>query len=243
METGLVETAALGAQAGNLSIWRLFLNADWVVKVVMLGLLAASVLSWAIIFEKAVKLRRARTMADAFENRFWASTHLRELYEDMDKQGEDPMSALFCAGMHELYTGYGESRTKLLNVHRRVERIMDITLSRELHTLERMMPFLASVGSSAPFVGLFGTVWGIMNSFIAVAATRQTSLAVVAPGIAEALFATALGLIAAVPATIGYNKLSTDIHRLTERLENFAGEFSTIIARRLDSETTAPSSQ
>ena len=241
MENNAVDATGLGGQmAHDLTIWGLFAQADLVVKLVMLLLIAASVWSWAIIFDKVVTLRRLRSRANQFEEAFWSGGSLDDLYDRMSTRTGDPMSAIFVSAMREWrrFT----SRTKsavdgqgaIASLQQRIEKVMDITLGREMESVERRMIFLASVGSAAPFVGLFGTVWGIMNAFTSIAASKNTSLAVVAPGIAEALFATALGLVAAIPAVVAYNKLSTDIGRYAERLENFAGEFSAILSRQVE---------
>ena len=233
-----LESADLaGSVSGDLSIWGLFLQADIVVQIVMILLIAASFWCWAVIFEKVLRMRRLDRQAGDFEDRFWSGGSLDDLYERVGQRPEDPMSAIFVAAMREWRRStergaIGEDSR--LTLTGRIDRVMEIALARELHHLERYMTFLASVGSTAPFIGLFGTVWGIMNSFQAIALTKNTSLAVVAPGIAEALFATALGLIAAIPAVIGYNKLNNDISRYAARLESFSGEFSAILSRQAD---------
>ena len=238
MEQQAVNAAALaGSVSSDLSVWALFLHADFLVKIVMVILLLASFWCWAIIFEKLVRLRRLRRQAASFEETFWSGGSLDDLYDRLGTRPEDPMTAIFIAAMREWRRSAargikGESQREALAD--RIERVMHITLGREMEDLERYMPFLASVGSTAPFVGLFGTVWGIMNSFSAIAVSKNTSLAVVAPGIAEALFATALGLIAAIPAVLAYNKLSNDLGRYAGRLESFAGEFGAILSRRFE---------
>ncbi|MDX1710538.1 MAG: protein TolQ [Rhodovibrionaceae bacterium] len=235
-----VDALALGGEAvHDLSVWGLFLQADIVVKIVLVVLLLASFWSWAIIFEKVMRMRRLRGRADQFEEAFWSGGSLDDLYDRIDNRPADPMASVFVSAMREWRrfaargdrSSGGETKAGLLQ---RVERVMDITLGREMERLERHMIFLASVGSSAPFIGLFGTVWGIMNAFTSIAASKNTSLAVVAPGIAEALFATALGLVAAIPAVIAFNKLSNDLGRYAQRLEGFAGEFAAIISRQVD---------
>jgi biopolymer transport protein TolQ len=218
-------------------VWALFLHADLLVKTVMVILLLASFWCWAIIFEKITRIRRLRKQATQFEESFWSGGSLDDLYDRLGTRPEDPMSAVFIAAMREWRRSAargikGEAQRDALAA--RIERVMHIKLGREMEDLERYMPFLASVGSTAPFVGLFGTVWGIMNSFSAIAVSKNTSLAVVAPGIAEALFATALGLIAAIPAVLAYNKLSNDLGRYAGRLESFAGEFGAILSRRFE---------
>ena len=237
MENLAVDTLNLpGSATYDLTIWGLFLEADIVVKVVIVVLIAASFWTWAIIFEKVINLRRLRGRADQFEEAFWSGGSLDDLYDRIDKRPPDPMSAIFVSAMREWRrsTSRGGTKATMLGLHQRIERVMDITLGREMQRLERQMIFLASVGSAAPFIGLFGTVWGIMNSFTSIAAAQNTTLAVVAPGIAEALFATALGLVAAIPAVIGFNKISTDLGRYTGRLEAFAGEFTAILSRQLE---------
>jgi biopolymer transport protein TolQ len=229
-----VDAANLGAAGGDLSILTLFLQADIVVKIVMVLLLAASVWVWAIVFEKTTSLRRARKAADGFEDRFWSGGSLDELYDQDGAKPEHPMAAVFGAAMSEWrrslrVAGADISRS---GVRDRVERAMNVTIQREMERMERWMVFLASVGSTAPFIGLFGTVWGIMHSFSAIAAMHNTNLAVVAPGIAEALFATAIGLVAAIPAVLAYNKISTDLGRFAARLEGFGTEFGAILSRQ-----------
>ena len=229
-----VDAANLGAAAGDLSLWGLFLQADMVVKVVMVGLLLASVWVWAIVFEKATALRRANRNADAFEDRFWSGGSLEDLYEQEGAKPAHPIAAVFGAAMSEWkrsarVAGADVSRS---GVRDRVDRAMNVTIQREMERMERWMIFLASVGSTAPFIGLFGTVWGIMHSFSAIAAMHNTNLAVVAPGIAEALFATAIGLVAAIPAVLAYNKISTDLSRFASRMEGFGTEFGAILSRQ-----------
>ncbi len=232
---GNVTATALAPAAHDLSLWGLFLQADWVVKGVMLALLLASVWVWAIVFEKVTTLRRARRAADAFEDRFWSGGSLDELFAREGDNPGHPLAAVFGAGMREWKRSAGRglgSELAVVGTKERVERAMTVAISREMERLERWMVFLATVGSAAPFIGLFGTVWGIMNSFSAIAGMQNTSLAVVAPGIAEALFATAIGLIAAIPATIAFNKFSGDIGRFAGRLEAFAAEFAAILSRQ-----------
>jgi biopolymer transport protein TolQ len=228
-----VTAEALGQAAHDLSLWGLFLQADWIVKAVMLGLLVASIWVWAIVFDKVTSLRRANKAADAFEDRFWSGGSLDDLYA---KEGEDPshpLAAVFGAAMREWRRSVGNTGV-MGGAKERVERAMAVTIGREMERLERWMIFLASVGSVAPFIGLFGTVWGIMNSFAAIAGMQNTNLAVVAPGIAEALFATAIGLVAAIPAVLAYNKISTDLGRFAGRMESFATEFAAILPRQTE---------
>ncbi|MEL6373662.1 MAG: protein TolQ [Pseudomonadota bacterium] len=219
----------------DLSFLGLFLQAHIVVQVVMIGLLIASVWSWAIIIEKLMAFRRARRAADRFEQAFWSGQSLEELYSSLSRGRTISMAALFVAAMREWKRSVEGTILALGGIQLRVEKVMDVTISREMERLDRRLLFLATVGSTAPFVGLFGTVWGIMTSFQAIAASKNTNLAVVAPGIAEALFATALGLLAAIPAVVFYNKFAADSARLGQRLEAFADEFSAIVSRQIDS--------
>lgn len=236
-----VETVgAVGAVAANaeFTIWGLFLQADIVVKAVMIFLLWASVWSWGIIFEKVFRLRSLTKKAEKFEEKFWSGSSLEELYDRVGPRPPDPMSSIFVAAMREWRRSSSKNKdTKPENIEglgQRIDRVMRISLEREMDHLQRSMTFLASTGAVAPFLGLFGTVWGIMNTFSAIGASSDTSLATVAPGIAEALFATALGLIAAIPAVIAFNTISADMNRYALRLENFAGEFGAILSRQLE---------
>jgi len=232
-----VDTANLAAAAvngGDLSLVGLFWQADIVVKVVIVGLLIVSVWVWAIVFEKVSAIRHANRAADAFEDRFWSGGSLDDLYDHEGQKPTHPIASVFGAAMSEWrrsqrVAGADMSRS---GVRDRTERAMVVTIGREMERLERWMIFLASVGSVAPFIGLFGTVWGIMHSFSAIAAMHNTNLAVVAPGIAEALFATAIGLVAAIPAVLAYNKISTDLSRFAARLEGFGTEFGAILSRQ-----------
>jgi biopolymer transport protein TolQ len=225
--------------AVDLSIWELVKNAYIVVQVVIVGLLAASVWSWAIIIEKLFLFAQARKEADKFEQVFWSGQSLDELYQALAQRRNTGMAALFVAAMRE-WKRSTERETDdrpvkpMPGVQHRIEKVMDVTISREVERLERRLTVLATVGSTAPFVGLFGTVWGIMTSFQAIAMTNNTSLAVVAPGIAEALFATALSLVAAVPAVVFYNKFNSEVTRYAARLEAFADEFAAILSRQID---------
>jgi biopolymer transport protein TolQ len=223
-----------GTGVGGMAFLDLFLSAHIVVKIVMIGLLLASVWSWAIIVEKLVSFRRARSEADKFEQLFWSGQSLEELYTGLARGRTIAMAALFVAAMREWKRSVEGNIRALGGIQMRVEKVMDVTISREMERLERRLLFLATVGSTAPFVGLFGTVWGIMTSFQSIAVSKNTSLAVVAPGIAEALFATAIGLVAAIPAVVFYNKFSADAARLGQRLEAFADEFSAIVSRQID---------
>jgi biopolymer transport protein TolQ len=221
--------------AVDLSVWQLFSNAHIVVKIVMIGLLAASVWSWAIILEKFFLFAKTRKETDKFEQVFWSGQSLEELYQALAQRRNTGMAALFVAAMREWKRSLERDAGKPMpGVQLRVDKVMDVTINREVERMERRLTFLATVGSTAPFVGLFGTVWGIMSSFQAIAVSKNTNLAVVAPGIAEALFATALGLLAAIPAVIFYNKFNSEVARQAGRLEGFADEFGAILSRQID---------
>ncbi|MDP4823246.1 MAG: protein TolQ [Aestuariivirgaceae bacterium] len=232
MEASAVTAAT---EAVNFGIWHMFWQAHIVVKLVMLGLIFGSVWCWAIVFEKFVSFGKIDRSMDQFEQQFWSGQSLEDLYSAMGQRNNTGMAALFMAAMRE-WKRSQESvmRAGFAGVQTRIDRVMDVQLQRELERLESRLLFLATIGSSGPFIGLFGTVWGIMTSFQAIAVSKNTNLAVVAPGLAEALLATALGLLAAIPAVIFYNKFSADITRIGARLENFADEFSAIISRQLD---------
>jgi len=244
MEQEVVKEVLHGS--ANLSLWGLFLQADIVVKLVMLILLLASVWCWTIIIEKLFLSRKELKLADSFENEFWSGTSLDDIYDDISKdnslKSEGAISRVFSSAMQEWRRANSSGLVSKgdnfkASLAQRIDRGMGVAITREVGRLERGMTFLASIGSVAPFIGLFGTVWGIMNSFSAIAASKNTSLAVVAPGIAEALFATALGLLAAIPAVAAYNKFSNDIEKVTLRLENFSVEFMAILSRRLDEDS------
>ena len=230
--------AVTAPHAQGTSLWELFWGATPVVKFVMLILLAASFWSWTIIFSKTMKMRSLNSMADQFEEAFWSGGALDDLFERVQARAKDPLCVIFCTAMREwrrsLAKGIirtGELRSTL---QQRIERVMQVTLSREMDGIEKHMGFLATVGSTGMIIGLFGTVIGIMNSFESIASQQNANLAVVAPGIAEALFATAIGLVAAIPAMVAYNKISSDINRYANRLDTFVGEFSSIISRQLE---------
>lgn len=227
-----------GSVASNdMSLTGLFLHADFIGKIIITGLLMISILTWAIIFDKMMKLGRLKRKATHFEERFWSAGSLDTLYDKM-KRPADPMQAVFAAGMKEWRSAHDKglfaNPATRGTVQARVDRILQVTIGREMSMIETWMTFLASVGSVAPFIGLFGTVWGIMHSFIGIAQAQNTSLAVVAPGIAEALLATAVGLVAAIPATTAYNKFSTEIGRYYGRLDNFANDFAATLSRNLE---------
>ncbi len=226
MPTTAVQEVTTQAINNQVSILGLFLHADWVVKIIMLGLILLSVWCWAVIFEKTRLLKNLNDRADRFEEIFWSGISLVELYNKIGKTAKDPITLIFATAMSELMRG-GDNTTMGM----RLDRAMRATYGRQVAILERNISVLGTTASVAPFIGLLGTVWGIMNSFTAIAGSNQTSLAVVAPGIAEALFATAIGLFAAIPATVAYNKISHDVDKHCNRLETFMEEF-TIIAER-----------
>ena len=229
-----MEQLALAAPSGDHSIWALFWQAGWVVKLVMRGLLAASVWSWAIIIDKLMAYARMRAALNRFEEVFWSGQSLEELYRSLSERKTTGMGSIFVAAMREWKKSFEKGVKSSFSLQNRIDKAMDLALTREMERLESRLGFLASVGSAAPFIGLFGTVVGIMTSFQAIAASGATNLAVVAPGIAEALLATALGLLAAIPATIAYNKLSSDAGKIGLRMEGFADEFSAILSRQID---------
>ncbi len=222
-------------QNAQVSLIHLLLNASWPVFLVMIGLALASFWCWAIIFEKFYTFRKVHAANDRFEQSFWSGQSLEDLYIAMSNRNLTGMASIFVSAMQEWKRSQGAAmRAGFAGVQKRIEKVMDVQIQKEMGDLESRLLFLATVGSAGPFIGLFGTVWGIMTSFQGIAASGQTSLAVVAPGIAEALFATAIGLVAAIPATIFYNMYSADAAKISTRLENFADEFSAIISRQLD---------
>ena len=239
-----VDTATLVETAHDMSMYGLFMQADIVVKAVMLSLVLASIWGWTIIIAKRSTLKKLNKKANMFEDSFWSGEPLDKIYQRVKNSKPDPLLTTFSAGMEEWQSGIAGGvpvkESMQASLRQRVERAMNVAIGREINALERGMTFLASVGSTAPFIGLFGTVWGIMNSFASIAATNNTSLAVVAPGIAEALFATALGLVAAIPAVVAYNVFSNGINRYADRLEAFADEFTAILSRHLDNQESGP---
>ena len=237
MDPTVVAPAA--SEVVDFSLFALFWHADWVVKIVMVGLLAASVWCWAIIVDKTMLYGRARREMNRFERVFWSGQSLEELYQQMAERPSMGLGSVFVAAMKEWKKSHEQGASSHLGVQARLDKVLDVAINRESEDLEKRLGFLATVSSASPFIGLFGTVWGIMNSFQAIAASKSTNLAVVAPGIAEALFATALGLLAAIPALLAYNKLSADANKLIGRLEGFADEFSTILSRQLESRKAA----
>lgn len=230
-----------GPALNRMSIVSLFLRADAIVKTVFVLLVLASLWSWAIIINKWLVMGTLKRRANNFEKTFWSGLSLDELYQQFSQKADHPFAAVFTSALREWRRAFegGPPRESLLTgIKDRIDKAMNVTIQRETEGIERQLGFLATVGATAPFVGLFGTVWGIMNSFSAIAARHDTTLAVVAPGIAEALFATAMGLLAAIPAVIFYNKFINDIGRYTGRLESFADEFSAILSRQLDEKVT-----
>ena len=237
-----LETSELGG-AVDVSLVSLFLEAGLIVKLVMIGLLLASVWSWAIIIDKWFLYKRTKKQLDRFEKVFWSGQSLEELYKSLSDRNPTGMGALFISAMREWKRSFERGANSQIGLGTRIDKVLDVSLAKEAERLETRLIFLATVGSAAPFVGLFGTVIGIMTSFQAIAGSKSTSLAVVAPGIAEALLATALGLLAAIPATIFYNKLSSDVGKITLRLEGFADEFSAILSRQIDEKTSQTNQQ
>ena len=236
MQNEAVEAVQLGGNAPDFSIIGMFLQADFIVQTVMLLLITSSIWGWSIIFNTWKRVKEARAKADSFEETFWSGSSLDELYARMKAAPTHPLAAVFVAAMREWQRSLSAPHNGVdkITVQDRISKVMHVTTGREMDRLEGQVGYLATIGSAAPFVGLFGTVWGIMNSFTAIAQASDTSLATVAPGIAEALLATALGLVAAIPSVIAYNKLSTDLGRYASRVEGFADEFAAILSRQLD---------
>jgi biopolymer transport protein TolQ len=228
------ETLA-AAQEMDFSMWGLFAQSTFIVKMVMLLLIAASFWAWSIIIQKHITFRKARGEADAFDQRFWSGEPLDGLFEEVGPEPEGRSERVFAAGMLEWKRSHRTDGALIPGAPSRIDRSMDVAIARESEALQGGLTVLATVGSTSPFIGLFGTVWGIMHAFINIAEQQNTNLAVVAPGIAEALLATGLGLLAAIPAVIFYNKLSADSDRIVAGYESFADEFSTILSRQLDS--------
>ena len=229
-----METLALAEPHASVSIWALFWQAGLVVKLVMIGLIFASVWTWAIIIDKVIAYGRMRAALNRFEQVFWSGQSLEELYRTLSDRKTTGMGSIFVAAMREWKKSFEKGARTPMGLQTRIDKAMDLALTREMEKMEGRLGFLASIGSAAPFIGLFGTVVGIMTSFQAIAGSKTTNLAVVAPGIAEALLATAMGLLAAIPATIAYNKLSSDAGKLGLRMEGFADEFSAILSRQID---------
>ncbi|MDB5534608.1 MAG: tolQ [Hyphomicrobiales bacterium] len=218
----------------EVTIWGMFWGAHFVVKVVMLGLLAASIWSWSIIINKTLLFSKTEKAMDRFEDSFWSGNSLEELYQTLSATPTTAMASLFVAAMREWKRSFTTASSAFMGLQARIEKVLDVSIAREVEKLESQLLVLASVASAGPFVGLFGTVWGIMTAFRSIAASKNTSLAVVAPGIAEALFATAIGLFAAIPALVFYNILQGRVARSQARLESFADEFSSILSRQID---------
>ncbi len=222
------------ASVSEVSLWALFIQAGFVVKLVMLGLIAASVWTWAIIVNKSIVFAKMGRQLDQFEQVFWSGQSLEELYRTLSDRQNSGMSAIFVAAMREWKKSFERGARSPIGLQMRIDRSMDVTLARESEYLEARLNWLATIGSAATFVGLFGTVVGIMTSFQSIAGSKSTNLAVVAPGIAEALLATAIGLVAAIPAIIAYNKFSVDAGKINARMEAFADEFAAILSRQID---------
>ena len=222
------------AQEIDFSMWGLFARATLTVKLVMVILVLASGWSWAIIIQKLINYRSARAEADVFDRSFWSGEPLDGLFDQIGAQPDGSSEKIFAAGMIEWRRSHRTDGGLIAGAQARIDRSMDVAINKESEILQKGLPILATVGSTAPFIGLFGTVWGIMSAFIEIAEQQNTNLAVVAPGIAEALLATGLGLLAAIPAVIFYNKLSADSDRIVAGYEAFADEFATILSRQLD---------
>ena len=218
------QAVGLGGET-DFSLIKLFIRADFVVKSVIVVLIAASIFSWALIVDKYKLFKKINLSSDEFEQKFWKSKSAESFYNNIPANSNDPLANIFKAGMGEML----KSKSRSSNQSERVSRILEVSTEREMLNIEKYFTFLATVGSTAPFIGLFGTVWGIMNSFQSIAISRNTSLAIVAPGIAEALFATALGLLAAVPAVVAYNKFNSDAKKYLQKIENFSKRFLSIL--------------
>jgi len=224
MEADITSQAVGLASNTDFSITTLFLRADIIVKSVIIILIVSSIYSWAVIFEKIKLFKKINKSTDEFENKFWKSKSAESFYNSLPSKVNDPMANLFKDSMQVLLKSKRSS-----NLDEKMSRMLEINVEQQMEKIDKSYTFLATVGSTAPFIGLFGTVWGIMNSFQSIAISRNTSLAIVAPGIAEALFATALGLLAAIPAVVAYNKFSSDSKKYSQKLENFSKRFLSII--------------
>ncbi|MGB3553624.1 MAG: protein TolQ [Jannaschia sp.] len=230
-----METEVLASASEiDFSIWALFWRATFIVQVVMIMLFAASVWVWAVLIQKVVQFRRAKTRAAAFDRAFWSGEPLDELYDQIGDRPKSASERIFAAAMSEWSRSHRDDGGLIAGTQSRIDRTMDVAIAKERDRLTSGLTFLATVGSTGPFVGLFGTVWGIKHAFEQIAISQNTNLAVVAPGIAEALLATGLGLLAAIPAVVFYNKLTRDADRITGNYEAFADEFATILSRQLD---------
>tara|TARA_B100001123_G_scaffold1728_1_gene2412 strand:- start:357 stop:1031 length:675 start_codon:yes stop_codon:yes gene_type:complete len=224
MEADITSQAVGLASSADFSILNLFLRADIIVKSVIVILIASSIYSWAIIIEKYRLFKKINESSEEFENKFWKSRSAESFYNNLPQEIDDPMANVFKDTMQVIIKSKSKS-----NLSNRLESMLEVNIEKQLNVIEKNFTFLATVGATAPFIGLFGTVWGIMNSFQSIAISRNTSLAIVAPGIAEALFATALGLLAAIPAVIAYNKFNSDSKKYSQKLENFSRRFTSII--------------
>ena len=224
MEADITSQAVGLASNTDFSIWKLFVRADVIVKSVIIILIASSIYSWAVIIEKIKLFKKINLTTEEFENKFWKSKSAETFYNNLPSNVDDPMANVFKNSMQVLLKSKRSS-----NLNEKMSRMLEINIEQQMTKIEKSYTFLATVGSTAPFIGLFGTVWGIMNSFQSIAISRNTSLAIVAPGIAEALFATALGLLAAIPAVVAYNKFSNDSKKYSQKLENFSKRFLTIV--------------
>ncbi|MDA7831008.1 protein TolQ [Candidatus Pelagibacter sp.] len=224
MEADITSQAVGLASNTDFSLWSLFLRADFIVKSVILMLIGCSIYSWAIIIEKFRLFKKINLESEEFEKRFWKSKSAETFYNSLPAEVENPTALLFKDTMQSLLKIKNKT-----NINERMESILEVNIEKQISKIDKGFTFLATVGSTAPFIGLFGTVWGIMNSFQSIAISRNTSLAIVAPGIAEALFATALGLLAAIPAVVTYNKFNNDTKKYSQRLENFSKRFLSII--------------
>ena len=224
MEADISSQAVGLASSADFSILNLFIRADVVVKSVIIILIASSIYSWAIIIEKYKLFKKINKSSEEFENKFWKSRSAESFYNNLPEKIDDPMAKVFKDTMQVIIKSKSKS-----NLSNKLEGMLQVSIEKQMNTIEKSYTFLATVGSTAPFIGLFGTVWGIMNSFQSIAISRNTSLAIVAPGIAEALFATALGLLAAIPAVIAYNKFNSDSKKYSQKLESFSKRFTSII--------------
>ncbi len=224
MEADITSQTVGLASNTDFSIFKLFIRADIIVKSVIIILIACSIYSWAVIIEKIKLFKKINSSTEDFENKFWKSKSAENFYDNLPSKTEDPMARVFMDSMHVMLKSRRSS-----NLNEKMSRMLEINIEKQMEKIEKGYTFLATVGSTAPFIGLFGTVWGIMNSFQSIAISRNTSLAIVAPGIAEALFATALGLLAAIPAVVAYNKFNNDAKKYSQKLENFSKRFLSII--------------
>jgi biopolymer transport protein TolQ len=222
----------------TVSIWGMFVHSDAFMKTLIIVMIFASIWSWAIIIDKIRTFKKIQNKIEKFEKRFWSGNSLDAFYDEVEKsRNKDPLSAIFLAAVKEWKRSVkmrNGNAIKGVSTQERIEKVIQITIDREVEKLNNRMIFLASTGSVSPLAGLFGTVWGIMSSFQAIGATKNTNISAVAPGVAEALLTTAVGLIAAIPAVIAYNKFANDIERLTNKMETFAGELEAIISRQIE---------